>query len=131
MVHKPDVLPGWEGKAKGILQILWEHRLIDELNYKSFTLGSQKNPVTGQVDELTSLHAILAKCADFQNELSALQVLGRDIGVVVNSTPKYHPKLAGKGIDYCWGHAKDIYHQTLLHRKKAGTTSWILFKNAC
>jgi len=64
-IKKPNVLPGWEGKSKGILQILWECGLIDKSNYKAFTLDSQKNPVTGQVDELTSLCSILAKCADF------------------------------------------------------------------
>jgi len=61
---------------------------------------------------------ILAKCADFQNKLSALQVLGRDLGVVINSTPKYHSKVVDKGLEYSWGHAKGIYCQTPLVQKK-------------
>jgi len=131
MVHKPDVLPGWEGKAKGILQILWERGLIDESNYKSFTLNGRKNPVTGLIDESTSLRAILDKCTDFQNELSALQALGKDLGVVVDSTPKYHPELAGEGIKYSWGHAKGIYRRTPLAQKKGRDNFLDLVRKCC
>jgi len=130
-IDKQKVLPGWEGKAKGILQILWERGLIDELNYKSFTLGGQKNPVTGLIDESTSFRAILANCADFQNELSALQALGKDIGVVVDSTPKYHPELAGEGIEYSWGHAKGVYRRTPLAQKKGRDNFLDLVRKCC
>jgi len=117
-ITKQKILPGWEGKAKGILQILWECGLIVESNYKLMTLDGQKNQVTGQIDESTSLCAMLGKCTDFQNELSALQVLGNDLGVAVDFMPKYHAELAGKGIAYSWGLAKGEYHQTLLSQKR-------------
>jgi len=73
---------------------------------------------------------ILAKCADFQNKLSALQVLGRDLGVVINSTPKYHSKVVDKGLEYSWGHAKGIYCQTPLVQKK-GRDNFLDFVKKC
>jgi len=69
---------------------------------------------------------MLGKCTDFQNELSTLQVLGNDLGVAVDFTPKYHAELVGKGIKYSWGLAKGEYCQTPLSQKKAGTTSFDL-----
>jgi len=69
---------------------------------------------------------MLGKCTDFQNELSALQVLGNDLGVAVDFTPKYHAELAGEGIEYSWGLAKGEYRRTPLSQKKAGTTSFDL-----
>jgi len=39
---KQKILPGWEGKAKGILQILWKRGLIAESNYKSLKKKKQK-----------------------------------------------------------------------------------------
>jgi len=118
MIKKQKILQGWEGKPKGILQILYEHGLIAESNYQSMTLDGRKNPLTGQIDESTSLRHLLAQCADFRNELSALQALGKDLGVVVDSTPKYHAELAGEGIEYSWGHAKGVYRRTQLSHKK-------------
>jgi len=42
MIKKQKILQGWEGKPKGILQILYERRLIAESNYQSMTLDGQK-----------------------------------------------------------------------------------------
>jgi len=42
MIKKQKNLPGWEGKPKGILQILYERGLIAESNYQSMTLDGQK-----------------------------------------------------------------------------------------
>jgi len=74
----------------------------------------EKNQATGQIDESTSLRAMLGKCTDFQNKLSALQVLGNDLGVAVDFMPKYHAELANEGIEYSWGLAKGEYR---LHKK--------------
>jgi len=61
---------------------------------------------------------MLGNCSNFQNELSALQVLGKELGVVVDSTPKYHAELAGEGIEYSWGYAKNAYRWAPLSQKK-------------
>jgi len=99
-VEKQKIIQGWEGKPKGILQILWERGLIDELNYKAtMKLDGRKNSLTRLIDESTSLRHLLGKCPDFKNEQSALQVLGQELGVVVDATPKNHAELAGEGIE--------------------------------
>ena len=70
------------------------------------TLDSHKDPETGEIEHRSSLHALLQQCNDFKNELSALQLLAQELGVVVDTTPKYHAKLAGEGIEYSWGYSK-------------------------
>ncbi len=66
--NKAVVEEGWEGKAKGILQILHKHGLIDESNYKTRTLDGRKDPESGGILPGTSLHGLLEKCSDFRNE---------------------------------------------------------------
>jgi len=130
-IEKQKILPGWEGKPKGILQILWECGLIAESNYKTMTLNGRKNPLTGQIDKSMSLQCLLGKCADFQKELSALQALGVDLGVIVDATPKYHAEVASKGIEYSWGHAKGKYHWTALAQKQGQSNFIQLVKECC
>jgi len=74
--------------------------LIAESNYKEMTLDGCKNPAMGQIEAGESLQQLLGKCSDFAEELSALQVLGQELGVLVDFTPKYHTELAGEGIEY-------------------------------
>jgi len=129
--ERQKVLPGWQGKAKGILQILWERGLIVKYDKRSMTLDGRKNPLTGQIDESTSLRSMLGNCSDFQNELSALQVLGKELGVVVDSTPKYHAELAGEGIEYSWGYAKNAYRRAPLSQKKGRNNFIPLVEKCC
>ena len=49
---------------------------------------------------------MLARCADFQNEPTAMQELTEDLGHVQEKTPKKHPEIAGRGVEYCWGKSK-------------------------
>jgi len=40
------------------------------------------------------------------------------MGIAIDRTPKCHCELAGEGIEYAWGCAKNYYqHQILLDRK--------------
>jgi hypothetical protein len=66
----------------------------------------------------TSLKQILANCSDFEEEETMLQSMGRSMGVIVDRTPKCHPELAGEGIEYSWGCAKNRYRQLPLVEKK-------------
>jgi hypothetical protein len=40
-----------------------------------------------------------------------LQSIGQILGVVVDRTPKCHCKIAGEGIEYSWGLAKNHYQK--------------------
>jgi len=122
---------GWEGKPKGILQILREHGLIDDSNYKKKTLDGRKDPETGEIQLGTSLRALLEQCSDFKNELSALQLLGQEIGITVDATPKYHAELAGEGIEYSWGYSKGLYRRMPLSSKKGRKNFFELVEKCC
>jgi hypothetical protein len=60
----------------------------------------------------------MAQCPDFRDEETALQFLGRTIGVTVDCTPKFHAELAGEGIEYSWGFAKQLYRRKPVKLKK-------------
>jgi len=128
--EKRKILLGWEGKPKGILQILWERGLIVGSDYKGMTLDGRKDPVTGLIQPGSSLRQLLAECSDFKEELSALQVLRRDLGVLADSLPKYHAELAVEGIEYSWGYAKGMYCHTPLSQKK-GKTNFLRLVHEC
>lgn len=40
----------------------------------------------------------MAQCPDFRDAETALQSLGRTIGVAADCTPKFHAELTGEGI---------------------------------
>jgi len=71
------------------------------------------------------------QCTNFQNELSALQALSKDLGVVVDSMPKYHAELAGEGIEYSWGHTKGVYCQMQLSHRKGCSIFVKLVQKCC
>lgn len=61
----------------------------------------------------------MSNCLDFEEEETLLQSRGREMGVLVDRTPKRHCELAGKGIEYSWGScAKNFYRRVALWRKK-------------
>jgi len=82
------------------------------------TLIGTKDPESGGIQPGTSLCGLLEECSDFRNELSTLQLLGQEIGITVDATPKYHAELASEGIEYSWGYSKGVYHHALLSNKK-------------
>ena len=90
---------GWQGKQKGILQILWERGWIDESNINQYTMDGRKDTFGG-LQPTTSLKYLLSSCKDFEEEESLLQSMGRKMGVLVDRTPKCHCELAGEGIEY-------------------------------
>ena len=116
--EKETIATGWQGKAKGLLQVLWERGLIPEQSLEKYTNDGRKDPITGTIDLRFSLRHILGECTDFKEEETALQYLGTQIGVTVQLTPKFHAELAGEGIEYCWAHAKAYYCREPLSRKR-------------
>ncbi|KAI2503418.1 hypothetical protein MHU86_11047 [Fragilaria crotonensis] len=112
------ILSGWEGKSKGMLQVLWERGLIDPSELDKYTVDGKKDTISGKIDLRYSLRHLIAECADFKDEETALQYLGSQLGITVLLTPKFHAELAGEGIEFCWGHAKAFYRRVPVSQKR-------------
>jgi hypothetical protein len=118
-VDKAEIIQGWEGQPKGLLQVLWERGFIDpKLSVNCYTLDGKKDPITGDVDNSTSLRHLMGCCIDFKEEETALEYLGAQLGVTVQLTPKFHAELAGEGVEYSWAHAKGYYRRLPVSQKK-------------
>jgi hypothetical protein len=117
---------GWEGKPKGMLQILFERGKIDpskilnrELNQiTEYTVDGRKDAFGNLLPE-TSLKHLMAQLSDFQDEETLMQYHGRSLGVKVDRTPKCHPEMAGEGIEYSWAAAKGFYRRLPLSEKRS------------
>ena len=130
--EKVHVNEGWRGKAKGLLQVLWERGWIDPskckehkdreghkvINTSYYKLSGRKDPETGQIIESSSLKGLMGNCSDFMTEETHLQFLGSQLGVQVMLTPKFHCELRGEGIEYAWAAAKAIMRMTPIREKK-------------
>ena len=82
------------GKAKGLLQVLWERGFIYTSKVSSYTLTRRKNEL-GNVDVSLSLKHLMAMCPDFLYEEGMMEHIGAKLGVKVMLTPKCHAELAG------------------------------------
>jgi hypothetical protein len=101
-------------------QILWERGWIDPtLARKVYTVYGTKDSM-GAVRKDTSLQYLMSNLKDFETqETSMLCLKAREIGIMIDRTPKCHCKLAGEGIEYAWGCAKNQYRrQPLKHKKR-------------
>ncbi len=116
-VTTAKIIEGWQGKAKGLMQILWERGFIDERNLDKYTMNGRQD-VFGVLIPETSLMYLMGNCEDFEEEESLLQANGREMGVLVDRTPKCHCELAGEGIEYTWGCSKNYYRALKLQDKR-------------
>ena len=72
----------------------------------------------------------MANCADFQEEMPAMQYLFEQLSskgpnkISLIDTPKYHPEMAGEGIEFFWGLAKRKY-QSIPHEDKKGKEKFL------
>jgi hypothetical protein len=113
-----EVVEGWEGKPKGVLQILWERGFVDQLKKKEdYTLQGKKDAF-GKVNPKTSLKHLVSLLTDFIEEETLLQYHGRLLKVKVVRTPKCNPEITGEGIQYDWGCGKGFYCCLPLSAKK-------------
>jgi hypothetical protein len=111
--------PGWEGQPKDLLQVLAQRGLIEKDSLEEYTVDGRKDAMIGTVDLRYSLIHLLGECTDFKDEQTALQfLLDTQLGVMVILTPKFHAKLAGKGVEYSWAHAKAHYRRMPVSRKR-------------
>jgi hypothetical protein len=75
----PSIKPGWVGKQKGLLQVLWEQGWIDAACLEEH--ATIKKDDVGAIDREFSLQCILASCLDFANETTELQMMGEKMGL--------------------------------------------------
>ena len=57
-------------------------------------------------------------CYDFVHEKKILQAIMSQRGIMVHRSPKCHAELAGEGIEYTWGYAKNRYRRLSLKLKR-------------
>ena len=114
----------WRGKAKGMLQMLFERGHVDPADKNSSNWCSEwgkqkenKKKPYEPTDEEATTHfkkatrqrvatAVLNAMDDFRGEVSIIEKIFLDAGHLVIASPRYHPDLAGAGIEYAWGKAK-------------------------
>jgi len=109
--EQQEILKGWQGHPKGMLQVLWERGFIDgSKSEKYYPLEGRKDQF-GNVDPTTSVKMLMERQMDFVEEETLLQYHGRQLGVIIDRTPKCHPEMAGEGIEYNCGCAKGFYRR--------------------
>jgi hypothetical protein len=119
--NAPVIEKGWEGKPKGLKQVLWERGFIDEsIPLDEYMIMPLTNNDDDENAEDYSLLCMMSSCLDFAKEETALQYIGRRRNFLVHITPKFHTEIAGEGIEYSWGIAKGKYRREPLESKKQG-----------
>ncbi|CAN0251556.1 unnamed protein product, partial [Hapterophycus canaliculatus] len=91
---------GYEGKAKGEKQYLWERGWWKDGMSAAAGVSDEKN-----VDK------VLQALPDFENERTALQHAVESRGHILLLSPKCHPEVAGVGIEYSWGFSKQKFRR--------------------
>ena len=115
---------GWVSKPKGMLQILYERGYIDTQNKTNeeimsyYTVNGRKD-INGDVIEASSLKHLIANLPDFKAEITLLQYRATQLDVRIECSPKYHPEIAGEGIEFAWGYSKNAYRREPLKDKKS------------
>ena len=128
-IEEEVIQPGWVGQNKGLLQVLWERGWIDGRNIRKYKLEASARDKNddGTIKQEAKpylLRDLMATCADFQEEISAMQYLFEQLSsrgtnkISLVDTPKYHPEMAGEGIEYSWGLGKRKYRSIAYEDKK-------------
>ncbi|KAI2504134.1 hypothetical protein MHU86_10334 [Fragilaria crotonensis] len=72
----------------------------------------------GALRKDTSLRYLMSNLKDFEGQETMLQLKATEMGVFMDRTPKCHCELAGEGIEYAWGCAKNHYRRQPLKDKR-------------
>jgi hypothetical protein len=120
--QRRDVIEGWEGKPKGMEQVLWERGWIDPSTDRGlYTVHGSKDSM-GAVRKDTSLRQLMSNLKDFEVQETLLQIKAAEMGFLLDRTPKCHCELAGEGIEYVWGCAKNHYRRQPMKDKRGTET---------
>ena len=126
------VVPGWVNTPKGMMQVLCECGFIDpSLNFnRHYKEKKGKLNEDGTYDSNLCYRKLCNDLPDFKNEVSLLVYNAGRMGVTVDSSPKYHPEIAGEGIEYCWGCSKQWYRAQPLKMKRNKEKFYLLVQQA-
>jgi hypothetical protein len=123
-VQTNGIVEGWEGKAKGMLQILFERGFLDPSKIANRDLSKitdctvdGRNDAFGNLLPETSLRCHVAQLSDFQDEETLMQQHGKSLRVKVDRTPKCHPGMAGEGVEHAWAGAKGFFRRLPLSER--------------
>mmetsp|Transcript_46989 Transcript_46989/g.123819 ORF Transcript_46989/g.123819 Transcript_46989/m.123819 type:complete len:759 (+) Transcript_46989:1223-3499(+) len=111
---EPIIKEGYVGKAKGMRQTAWErgwHKPASEGK-----MHGRKVEEDSEEDPTFSLPQVLSSCWDFAHEKTALQEYVESRGHILRMCVKGHPELAGVGIEYSWGRAKQKFRRDVNDR---------------
>jgi hypothetical protein len=72
---KLQIIRGWEGQPKGLLQVLWERGFVAEAMLEKYTLEGRKDAISGDINLQFSLRHLMSECTDFKEEETALHYL--------------------------------------------------------
>ena len=98
---KREQKEGYVGKPKGMKQVLWERGwYVDGMS-------------TTSKDPEKNIPMVLGDLPDFKNERSALQHTVEKRGRILLMSSKFHPEVAGVGIEYSWGMPKLKFRREL------------------
>lgn len=106
-VEEPKIVEGWVGILKGTFQILFKRGWLDPTNLDMYT----KNRKQGMDGIQYSIKKLMEKQEDFIQELTLLQYHTPLIDVYIERTLKFHPEIAGEGIEYDWALPKTAYRR--------------------
>ena len=129
IITEKIIRPGWLGTNKGLLQALYERGWIDKENWRKYTLSGRESEKdeNGKVKEEFLpyvLRDLMANCADFKEEKSAMEDLFQKLSakgpnkIELLPSPKYHPEIAGEGVEFAFGLLKKMYRSIPLVIKK-------------
>lgn len=91
--------------------------MVDKNNLKQYSIKGSKDPL-GNIIKETSLEYLMDQVEDFANEKTMLQMIGEELGCIIDRTPKCTPEIAGEGIEYDWAMAKMYYRKQRMIRKR-------------
>ena len=81
-------------------------------------MDGRKDKCGNMIDD-SSLRRRMEQMPDFVGEETLLQFHGRKIGVYIDHSPKAHPEVAGKGVEYDWGYSKLLYFRQHIEKKRS------------
>ena len=116
-IEEDVIKEGWLGAPKGMLQLLYERKMIDVHNLNLYSLSGKKNQkdIAGNVlpqFQKYVLKKLMNDLTDFKEERTAMEVLFEDLSnlgspsIHMLTSPKYHCGISGEGVELAWGFSK-------------------------